>query len=170
VDLELLTGLLQSTVTMAVPLLLAALGELLAERAGVINVGIEGLLLTGAFVAMAVTYFSGAPVLGLMAAGGAGLLLAALFAYVVVVHSANQVVAGIALNLLAIGVTGVAYRAIFGVTGAALTVPGLSPLPFRCSRRFRSSVRRCSPRTVSATSPLSWCPAWRSDSIGRSRG
>jgi len=55
-------------------------------------------------------------------------MLAALFAYVVVVHSANQVVVGTALNLLAIGATGVAYRAWFGVTGTALTVAGFAPL------------------------------------------
>jgi ABC-type uncharacterized transport system permease subunit len=127
-DLTLLTSLLQSTVTMAVPLLLAALGELLAERGGVINIGLEGMLLTGAFAAMVVTYFSGSPTLGLLAAWGAGMLLAALFAYVVVVHNGNQVVVGTALNLLALGITGVAYRAIFGVTGAALTVPGFAKL------------------------------------------
>src|SRR5262249_14155166 len=107
---SLLTSVLQSTVTMAVPLLFAALGELLAERGGVINIGLEGMLLTGAFAAMIATYFTGVPVLGLVAAWSAGLLLAALFAYVVVVHSANQVVVGTALNLLAIGITGVAYR------------------------------------------------------------
>ncbi|MFI5366125.1 MAG: ABC transporter permease, partial [Candidatus Binatia bacterium] len=128
-DVTLLTSLLQSTVTMAVPLLLAALGELLAERGGVINIGLEGMLLTGAFAAMAMTYFSGSPTLGLLAAWGAGMLLAALFAYVVVVHSGNQVVVGTALNLLALGVTGVTYRAVFGVTGAALTVPGFGKLP-----------------------------------------
>ena len=110
----LLTSLLQSTVTMAVPLLLAALGELLAERAGVINIGLEGMLLTGAFAAMTATYFTAMPLLGLLAAWLGGLLLALLFAYVVVVHSANQIVVGTALNLLAVGVTGVAYRAIFG--------------------------------------------------------
>jgi ABC-type uncharacterized transport system permease subunit len=127
-DVSLLTSLLQSTVTMAVPLLLAALGELLAERGGVINIGLEGMLLTGAFAAMAATYFSGSPTLGLLAACGAGLVLAALFAYVVVEHSGNQVVVGIALNLFAVGITGVAYRAVFGVTGAALTVPGFATL------------------------------------------
>jgi ABC-type uncharacterized transport system permease subunit len=125
----LVTSLLQSTVTMAVPLLLAALGELIAERAGVINIGLEGMLLTGAFAAMAVTYSTGTPVLGLLAAWAAGLLLAALFAYVVVARSANQVIVGTAVNLLAIGITGVAYRAIFGVTGAALTVTGFAALP-----------------------------------------
>jgi general nucleoside transport system permease protein len=124
----LLTSLLQSTMTMAVPLLLAALGELVAERGGVINIGLEGMLLAGAFAAMVTTYFSGVPLLGLLAAWAAGAVLAALFAYVVVVHSANQVVVGTALNLLAIGVTGVAYRAVFGVTGAALTVPGFAPV------------------------------------------
>lgn len=128
-EVSLLTSLLQSTVTMAVPLLLAALGELLAERGGVINIGLEGMLLTGAFAAMAVTYSSGSSALGLLAAWGAGVVLAGLFAYVVVVHSGNQVVVGTALNLLALGVTGVAYRAIFGVTGAALTVSGVAKLP-----------------------------------------
>jgi len=126
---DLLTSLLHSSVTMAVPLLLAALGELLAERAGVINIGLEGMLLTGAFAALAVTYFTAAPILGLLAAWSAGILLAALFAYVIVVHYANQVVVGTAINLLALGLTGVAYRAIFGVTGAALTVSGFSVLP-----------------------------------------
>jgi ABC-type uncharacterized transport system permease subunit len=125
----LLTSLLQSTVTMAVPLLLAALGELLAERAGVINIGLEGMLLTGAFAAMATTYATGMPVLGVLAAWGSGLLLALLFAYLVVTHRANQIVVGTALNLFAVGITGVAYRALFGVTGAALTVTGLAPLP-----------------------------------------
>jgi len=127
-DVSLLTSLLQSTVTMAVPLLLAALGELLAERGGVINIGLEGMLLSGAFAATAATHFSGSLTLGLLAAWGAGLVLAALFAYVVVVHSGNQVVVGTALNLLALGLTGVAYRAVFGVTGAALTVPGFPKL------------------------------------------
>src|SRR5436309_2554332 len=124
----LVTSLLQSTVTMAVPLLLAALGELLAERAGVINIGLEGMLLTAAFTSMAVTYASGSPLLGLVAAWGGGLMLAALFAYVVVARGANQVVAGTALNLLAFGLTGVVYRAAFGVTGSALTVTGFAPV------------------------------------------
>ncbi len=126
---DLLTSLLQSTVTMAVPLLLAALGELIAERAGVINIGLEGMLLTGAFAAMAATYSTGTPLLGLLAAWVSGLALAALFAYVVVARSGNQVVVGTAVNLVALGITGVAYRAIFGVTGAALTVTGLAALP-----------------------------------------
>jgi simple sugar transport system permease protein len=128
-SLDLLTSLLQSTITMAVPLLLAGLGELLAERAGVVNIGLEGMLLSGAFAALIATYFTGSATFGLLCGCAAGALLAALFAYVVVVHSGNQVVVGTAINLLAIGATGVAYRAIFGVTGAALTVNGFAVVP-----------------------------------------
>lgn len=122
---DLLTSLLQSTITMAVPLLLAAQGELLAERAGVVNIGLEGMLLVGAFAAMVVAYATDSALLGVLCACLSGAALAALFAYVVVGRSGNQVVVGTAINLLALGATGVAYRAIFGVTGAALTVSGL---------------------------------------------
>lgn len=128
-DATLLTGILQSTIAMALPLLLAALGELISEKSGVINIGLEGMILTGAFAAMCVAFFTASPFLGLIAAWSAGLLLAGLFAYVVVGRGGNQVVAGIGVNLLAIGLTGVAYRAVFGVTGAALTVPGLAVIP-----------------------------------------
>lgn len=128
-DASLASSILQSTVAMAVPLLLAAEGELVVERAGVINVGLEGLLLVGAFAAMAAAYTTGSVLAGVVAAWAAGLALAAAFAWAVVVANANQVVAGIALNLLALGLTGVAYRAIFGVTGTALTIEGVAPLP-----------------------------------------
>jgi len=124
-----LGALLQSTVTMAVPLLFAALGELVAERAGIINIGLEGMILTGAFTALLVTFHSGSAAAGLAGAWAAGLLMALAFVYPVVVHGANQVVVGTAMNLLALGVTGVAYRAIFGVTGAALTVSGFGAVP-----------------------------------------
>ena len=128
-DLTLWTALASSAVTMAVPLLLAALGELIAERAGVINIGLEGLMLMGAFAALVAAMFSGSTVLGVGAALLVGALLGAGFAFFVVARGASQVVAGTALNLLAVGLTGVAYRAVFGVTGAALTIPGSSAFP-----------------------------------------
>lgn len=128
-DLSLLTALCSSMVTMAVPLLLAALGELIAERAGVLNIGLEGLILVGAFSALVIAMFTGSSTLGIVAALAAGALLGAGFAFFVVRRNASQVVAGTALNLLAAGLTGVAYRAIFGVTGAALTIRGSAALP-----------------------------------------
>jgi simple sugar transport system permease protein len=132
-----LGGLVASMVTMAVPLLWCALGELIAERAGVINIGLEGMLLAGAFTALAVTVWSGSTGAGVLLALVTGAGLGALLAFFVVTLRANQVVAGTALNLLAVGTTGVAYRAIFGVTGSAITVegapslalPGLRSLP-----------------------------------------
>lgn len=135
---DLVTALVASTITMAVPLLLAALGELIAERAGVLNIGLEGMLLGGAFAALAVALLSGSTVLGVGAAVLVGIALGALLGLFVAHWQANQVVAGTALNLLAAGLTGVAYRATFGVTGTALTVdgaprlavPGLATLPW----------------------------------------
>jgi len=128
-DITLLTALASSMVAMAIPLLLAALGELIAERAGVLNIGLEGMILVGAFAALVTALFSGSTLLGITAALAAGALLGAAFAVVVVQRNANQVVAGTALNLFAVGITGVAYRAIFGVTGAALTIPGSARVP-----------------------------------------
>src|SRR5262249_20416955 len=136
-SLDLLTALTASTITMAVPLLLAAPGEVIAARAGVLNIGLEGMMLSGAFAALVVALPTGSIALGLLCAivvgAGLGLLLGVFVAH----WNANQVVAGTALNLLAAGLTGVGYRAVFGVTGAALTisgspqmpVPGLSQLP-----------------------------------------
>lgn len=126
---DLLTALLASTITMAVPLLLAALGELIAERAGVLNIGLEGMVLAGAFAALVVALPSGSTALGFACALAVGAALGGLLALFVAHWSANQVVAGTALNLLAAGLTGVAYRAVFGVTGAALTIAGAPALP-----------------------------------------
>jgi simple sugar transport system permease protein len=128
-SVDLLTALAASTITMAVPLLLAALGELIAERAGVLNIGLEGMLLSGAFAALVVALPSGSTALGLACALVVGAALGLLLGLFVAHWNANQVVAGTALNLLAAGLTGVAYRAVFGVTGAALTIPGAPLLP-----------------------------------------
>ncbi len=128
-DETLITSLLQTTVAMAVPLLLAALGELLVERAGVVNIGLEGMILVGAFAAMVTTYLTHQPWLGVLSGVGAGTALAAVLAVSVLGLGANQVVCGAALNLVALGATGVGYRGVFGLTGSALMVPGFDPWP-----------------------------------------
>jgi simple sugar transport system permease protein len=138
-------ALLHSTLVAATPLLLAALGETLAERAGVINIGLEGLLLCGAFAGMVGSYMTGSPTLGMLLGGMSGMSLAMIFAFVTVGLGANQIVAGVSINLLAAGLTGVLYRGIFGVTGQALIVttfsslslPILSDLPFFGSVLFQ---------------------------------
>ena len=120
--------LVASALALGTPLLFAALGELISERAGVINIGVEGLMLTGAFAGFLGSWMTGSPVVGMAAAGAAAVLLGLVFALWVVGLDTDQVVAGAALNILALGLTGVAYRAIFGVTGAALTVATFQPL------------------------------------------
>jgi len=116
-----LVGLLFTGIRLAVPLLLAALGETLAEKSGVINVGIEGMILGGALAGFAVTCLSHSPWLGAGAAVLAGMTLAALFAGLAVVLGADQVVVGTAINILALGLTGVFFRALPQLSGASAT-------------------------------------------------
>ena len=118
---------LDATVRTATPLALAALGESAAERAGVINIGLEGAIITGAFAALVAAGAAGAG-LGLAAAAGGGLLIAALFALFAVGLRADQIVTGTAITLLGLGATGALYRTLYGAGGAALTIPTLRPL------------------------------------------
>lgn len=103
-------ALLQGAFSYAVPLWLAGLGELIVQRAGVVNIGIEGMMLAGALAAWAVAATTGSAWAGVAAAAGAGLVLAALFAAVVLLFDADQVVAGTAVNLLAVGATGMGFK------------------------------------------------------------
>ena len=124
-----LEAFLTSTMIMATPIMLAALGELMVEESGIINVGIEGAMLAGAFFALAATYFSGSIALGLGAGIAAAIAIDAIFALLVVNLAANQVVTGTALNILALGVTGVFYRQMFGETGKAFMVTPVAKIP-----------------------------------------
>ena len=119
-------GLLFTGIRLAVPLLLAALGETLAEKAGVINVGIEGMMLGGAFAGFAAAFYSHSAWIGAGAALLAGVTLAALFAWLTVGVGADQVVVGTAINILALGLTGVFFRALPPLAGA--TAPAFTPL------------------------------------------
>jgi ABC-type uncharacterized transport system permease subunit len=113
---------------MATPILLAALGELVVEESGVLNIGIEGAMLAGSFLGLAATYFSGNLALGLFAAVAAAIAMNALLAALIINLAVNQVVAGTALDILAAGLTGVFYRRLFGITGKALTVAPIPPI------------------------------------------
>ncbi len=115
--------LLVATLRLAAPLLFAALGELLVERAGVLNIGIEGMMLVGACSAFAVAVATGSPAAGLTAGAAAGCVLAAVFAFFAVHRGADQIVVGTALNLFAAGATGLLARSLYG--GAAPTAPAV---------------------------------------------
>ncbi|MFL5574599.1 MAG: ABC transporter permease [Gemmatimonadaceae bacterium] len=121
-----LAAFLEGTVRTATPLALAALGETLVERAGIINIGLEGAVIGGAFGALV-----GAGTLGLgagfAAAALAGVATTTIFALFAVSLRADQIITGTAVTLFALGLTGALYRALYGTMGAALSVPTLAP-------------------------------------------
>ncbi|MCU0621570.1 MAG: ABC transporter permease [Gemmatimonadales bacterium] len=126
-DAAMLEGFLAALVRVATPLLLAALGEMLAERAGVINLGVEGAMLAGALAA-AVGAAGAGPWAGLAFAALAGAALAALFAAVAIGARADQIITGTATTLGAVGLTGALYRTAFGAGGAGLSLPTFAPV------------------------------------------
>jgi simple sugar transport system permease protein len=149
--------LVASALALGTPLLLAALGELVCERAGVINIGVEGLMLTGAFAGFLAAWSTGSPLAGMAAAGIAAALLGLVFAIWVVGLDGDQVVAGAALNILALGLTGVAYRAVFGVTGAALSVPTFQPIALPGEAAWMAPLRQPAPVWVAlGLVPVVW--------------
>lgn len=97
------------------PLLWGALGEIYAERAGVVNLGVEGMMILGAFVGFVAAQTSGNPILGLLAAAAAGGLAALLHAFVAVTLRANQYVSGLALSMLGLGLAGLLGRGWEGI-------------------------------------------------------
>ena len=134
-----LTFFLAATVRMATPLLIAALGLIVSERAGLMNIGVEGTMLSGAFAAFAISYYTQSYVLGLLAGMLAGGIMALLFAVAAIRFRAPQIVIGCAINLLGFGLTAVLFRKIFvEVVGGVAQVPSfpdatlplLSKIPF----------------------------------------
>ena len=122
-----LGGFLAAAVRVATPLLLAATGETVTERAGVINLGLEGMMLAGALAATLGASAAG-PWTGLALALLAGMLLAAAFAAIAIGARADQIIAGTALTLGAVGLTGTIYRQAYGTGGAGLALPTLAPV------------------------------------------
>lgn len=114
------------TLTYAAPLLLASLGEVFTERAGVVNIGLEGVMIAGALAAVVVSATTAAPWLGVGAALCAGLALAGLFALFGIGLRRDQVIVGTTINFLALGLTGVLFRAW---SGASESVPAAPTLP-----------------------------------------
>jgi ABC-type uncharacterized transport system permease subunit len=100
-----LLAIMASSIRFSIPYTLAGLGGTYSERSGVVNIGLEGMMLTGAFTAVAVTNSSGSPWLGLLAAIFAGMLLGLIHAVVCVTFKADQIVSGLAIIIFAAGIT-----------------------------------------------------------------
>jgi ABC-type uncharacterized transport system permease subunit len=127
---ELLTlSLAMSTLRLATPLVLAALGGLFSERAGVINIALEGIMLAGAFAAAAMTYATGSPWVGLMSGIAAGVLIAGIHAVACIRYKADQVVSGTAINILMFGVPGFLSGALFLSSGSTPQLPKEQLIP-----------------------------------------
>jgi simple sugar transport system permease protein len=134
---DVIAGFLEATVRTATPLALAALGECISERAGVINIGLEGAIIAGALggtVAAASLGVAG----GFVAGAVAGILIAAIFAFFTIRLRADQIITGTAITLLSLGLTGTLYRSLYGESGVALStptagvlrIPGLADIPY----------------------------------------
>lgn len=124
--------LLASLMVAATPLLLAAIGELVVERAGVLNLGVEGMMITGAICGFAISVNTGNPLLGVVAAALGGAILALVFAALTQLALANQVASGLGLTLFGLGLSaliGQGYQGVRPPSFPRLNIPGLSDLP-----------------------------------------
>ncbi len=131
------SGLFAATLVYATPLAYGALGGIFCERAGVVNIGLEGMMLTGAFFGIWGTVWSGHWAIGLVVAMLAGALVALVHAVFSIHLRADQIVTGTAINFLAVGVTGYAFIDIYGSNGTppsidsvpSITLPGIESIP-----------------------------------------
>ncbi|SEO71855.1 nucleoside ABC transporter membrane protein [Salinihabitans flavidus] len=124
--------LIASLMVAATPLLLASVGELVVERSGVLNLGVEGMMITGAICGFAISVETGSPFTGFLAAMGGGALLSLLFAFLTQFALANQVASGLALTLFGLGLSALMGQGYVGIKPPAtprLDIPLLSDIP-----------------------------------------
>jgi general nucleoside transport system permease protein len=130
--MEYLVSILVATIAAGTPLVFAALGELVTEKSGVLNLGVEGMMLVGAIAAFAATAATGNPWIGVLAGMCAGAAMALIFAVLTLTLMANQVAAGLALSLFGVGLSafvGKAYESVSLTPSAALKIPLLADIP-----------------------------------------
>lgn len=118
-------SLIAAAIRLATPLLLAALGGMLCERAGVINISLEGMMLVGALGGWLTTFVVGNPWLGVLVGMLCGAVLSLIFAYCAINLGTNQIVTGVAVNMLALGVTSMIFRVQVGLVEGRLIVQGV---------------------------------------------
>ena len=126
---DVLTRLLSTTLIMATPMLVAAMGTLFIERSGIINIGNEGFMIMGALMGVVGSYVSGSAFVGalvaMLSAGALGLV----FAFFTITLRANQVVTGLAVNAIAAAVTSLLFRQIFGLSASVPRIETFETLP-----------------------------------------
>ncbi|MGI8641256.1 MAG: ABC transporter permease [Pyrinomonadaceae bacterium] len=133
-------ALIFSAIRLATPLIFAALGGMFSERSGVINIALEGLMLAGAFTGAVVTYEAGNPYLGLLAGMVAGAALAYIYAIACIKFQADQVVSGMAINFLMIGLPAVISGAVYDSSGSTPQIDKVNLLPEFFNRLSLASI------------------------------
>ncbi|MBB3897246.1 ABC transporter permease [Roseococcus suduntuyensis] len=131
--MTLFEAILLTVITASTPLLIAAIGELVVERSGVLNLGVEGMMIMGAAVGIAAAITTGSSAFGVLAAVLAGMAMAALFALLTLGLATNQVAVGLALAIFGLGLSGVVGAPFVGVQRegiGAIAIPYLSDIPF----------------------------------------
>lgn len=146
IALSIIAPMIGAAWRLATPIIFASIGEVFSERAGVLNIGIEGMMLMGAFIAFATTFATGSLILGLLGGIVGGMSLGLVFAFFAITIKADQIVVGAAINLLGLGLTGFLFRTYYVATGRGvaiaqpLNLPGLSDLPFFGEAFFRQNA------------------------------
>ena len=138
-----LEAILLTVITAATPLVLASIGELVTERTGVLNLGVEGMMVMGAALAFSATQLTGSPYLGILAGIAGGALFSLLFGFLTLTLVANQVATGLALTILGLGVSGQIGEPFVGMSGIKLqpiVIPLLADIPFLGPLLFRQDL------------------------------
>jgi ABC-type uncharacterized transport system permease subunit len=141
--MDMLQAILLTVITAATPLVIAASGELVTERSGVLNLGVEGMMIMGAVCAFATAHMTGSPYLGILAGIASGAVFSLLFGFLTLTLVTNQVATGLALTILGLGVSGMLGESFVGLPGVKLqpiVFPLLSDIPFIGPLLFRQDL------------------------------
>ncbi|KQO81022.1 ABC transporter permease [Agrobacterium sp. BA1120] len=141
--MDMFQAILLTVITAATPLVIAALGELVTERAGVLNLGVEGMMIMGAVCAFAAAHITGSPYIGIVAGIAAGAVFSLLFGFLTLTLVTNQVATGLALTILGLGVSGMLGESFVGLPGVKLppiVFPVLSEIPVIGPALFRQDL------------------------------
>ena len=123
------TALLAATIRMSTPLTLAGIGETFSEKSGILNIGLEGIMLSGAFFSFITAYYTQSIVLGIVGGCLGGIFIAMIHGYMSIRLGVDQTIAGLALNFFALGLTSFFFLMAFGKTTDLPECPVVAPLP-----------------------------------------